>query len=58
MAEGDYILRHVFAYLCSIDDIHTIEDVFVDNDSLTIKASLVNKRNEDVVRGETIGSIR
>jgi hypothetical protein len=47
MEEGNYILRHVFAYLCSIDDIHTIEDVFVNNDSLTTKASLANKRNEE-----------
>jgi hypothetical protein len=47
MEEGNYILRHVFAYLCSIYDIHTIEDVFVNNDSLTTKASLANKRNEE-----------
>jgi hypothetical protein len=47
MEEGNYILRHVFAYLCSIDDIHIIEDVFVNNDSLTTKASLANKRNEE-----------
>lgn len=58
MEEGNYILRHVFACLCSIDHVYAIEDVCVDNDSLTIKASLANKRNEEVVRGASIGSIK
>jgi hypothetical protein len=47
MEEGDYVLRHVFACLCLIDDVCIIEDAIVVGDSLTIKASLVNKRDEE-----------